>query len=105
MASVKYSNVPESVPAPKSLSGRSGNPERTSRQLSTFDPGSQIFLSSATERHCAQLFCWLTTTVSASFATVKARQEPMLLVLQACASLILIGRDASERSVSPLQKR
>ena len=51
------------------------------------------------------MFSWLTTTVSASFATVNARHEPMLVVLAACASLIFIGRDASERSISPLQKR
>ncbi len=85
--------------------GTSGKPERTSFQLSTLEPGSQIFFSSATERHVAQLFCWLTTTVRASFATVNARHEPTLLVLQDCASEILIGREAFERSVSPLQKR
>ena len=105
IASVKYSKVPESVPGPKSLIGWSGKPERTSFQLFTFEPGSQIFFSSATERHVAQVFCWFTTTVSASLATVNARQEPTLLVLQACASVILIGRDASERSISPLQNR
>jgi len=38
-------------------------------------------------------------------ATVKARQEPTLFVLQLCASLVRIGRDAFARSISPLQKR
>ena len=104
-ASVKYSNVPESVPGPNSLIGTSGKPARTSFQLSTFEPGSQIFFSSATERQVAQVFCWFTTTVSASLATVNARHEPTLLVLQDCASEILIGRDAFERSISFLQKR
>ena len=51
------------------------------------------------------MFCWLTTTVSASLATVKARHDPMLFVLQPCASLMRMGRDAFERSVSPLQNR
>ena len=83
---MKYSKVPESGPGPKSLIARSGNPARTSFQLLTFDPGSQIFLSSATERHLAHVFCWLTTTVSASFATVNARHEPTLLSLHAFAS-------------------
>ena len=84
MASVKYSNVPESVPGPNSFSGTSGKPERTSFQLSTLEPGSQIFLSSATVRQRAHVFCWFTTTVSASFATVNARHEPMLFVLHDC---------------------
>ena len=80
---------------PKSFSGTSGKLERTSFQLSTFEPGSQIFLSSATERHVAHVFCWFTTTVSASLATVNARQPPIVLSLQACASQIRIGREAS----------
>jgi hypothetical protein len=62
-------------------------------------------LSSATVRHVAQVFSRFTTTVSASFATVNARHEPTLVVLQFLASVARIGRDASERSVSPLQKR
>jgi len=41
--------------------------------LSTFEPAFQIFFSSSTERQVAHVFCWLTTTVSASLATVKAR--------------------------------
>ena len=71
----------------------------------TFEPGSQIFLSSATVRQVAHVFSRLTTTVRASFATVNARHEPTLLVLQTAASRTRIGRDASERSISPLQKR
>ncbi len=71
----------------------------------TLEPGFQIFFSSATVRHVAHVFCRFTTTVRASFATVKARQEPTLLLLHAAASLIFMGRDAFERSVSPRQKR
>ena len=73
--------------------------------MSTFEPVFQIFLSSSIERHVAHVLSLFTTTVSASFATVKARHEPMLFVLQIAASLIFIGREASERSISPLQKR
>ena len=51
------------------------------------------------------MFCWFTTTVRASFATVNARHEPMFASLQAFASVRRIGRDASDRSVSPLQNR
>jgi hypothetical protein len=51
------------------------------------------------------VFCWFTTTVSASFATVNARQAPMLFVLHMAASLLRIGRDASARLISPLQNR
>src|SRR3990170_2262520 len=103
MTSVKKSNVPESVPGPNSFSGTSGKPGRTSFQLDTFEPVSQIFFSSSTERHVAQVFCWLTTTVSASWATVNARHEPIELSLQVCASLSFMGLDASDRSISPLQ--
>ncbi len=51
------------------------------------------------------MFERFTTTVRASFATVKARQPPIPLSLQPWASLSFIGLDASERSVSPAQKR
>jgi hypothetical protein len=47
----------------------------------------------------------LVTTLRASLATVNARHEPMLLVLQTAASVLRIGLDASERSISPRQKR
>ena len=57
MNSVKKSNVPESVPGPKSLSGTSGKLERTSFQLSTFEPVFQTFFSSAVVRQVAQVFC------------------------------------------------
>jgi hypothetical protein len=45
------------------------------------DPWSQIFFSSSTVRHDAHVFCGFTTTVSASLATVNARQEPTVLSL------------------------
>ena len=51
------------------------------------------------------MFSRLTTTVSASLATVKARHEPTLFDLHTAASRSRIGRDASERSISPRQKR
>jgi len=54
-----------------------------SLQLSSFEPVSQIFFSSSTVRQVAHVFCLLTTTVRASFATLKARHEPMLFSCRA----------------------
>jgi hypothetical protein len=102
--SVKKSNVPESVPGPKSLSGTFGNPERTSLQLSTFEPVSQIFFSSATVRQFAHVFDLFATIEIPSFATVIASQRTPLSRHFLCSEA-LIGRDAFERSVSLLQKR
>ena len=105
IASVKYSNVPESVPGAEELERHVRESRADVFQLSTFEPGSQIYLSSATERHVAQVFCLLTTTVSASFATVNAFHGTTLLSWHDFASAIRIGRDASEMSVSPWQNR
>jgi hypothetical protein len=43
--SVKKSNVPESVPGPKSLRSALGRPAPASLRFLTFEPGSQIALS------------------------------------------------------------
>ncbi len=97
--------MPESVPGPKSLSDSSGKLERTSFQLFTLEPVSQIFFSSATVRQVAQVFDLFTTTVRASFATVNARHAPMLVVLALHGLPGLHRARASERSVSLRQKR
>src|SRR6266545_6330799 len=68
-------------------------------------PWSQIFLSWSLVRHFAQSLSLLTTTDSASVATPSSRYS-MFLALQATpspASSVLIGREASFMSVSPLQ--
>src|SRR5215207_2483108 len=102
MASVKKSNVPESVPGPNSFSGTSGKPARTSAQLFTLEPVSQIFFSSAVVRQSAQVFDLLPTIEIPSFATVNASQRTSFWRHVTCSEF-LIGRDAFERSVSPLQ--
>src|SRR5688500_15122630 len=102
MNSVKKSNVPESVPAPNSLSGTSGNPARMSFQLSTFEPVFQTFFSSAVVKHVAQVFCGLIASVMPSFATVNATH--LTPFSRHCAySEDLIGREAFARSISPRQ--
>ena len=55
-------------------------------------------------RHVAQVFSLFTITVSASVATWNSVYS-MPASLQIAASSSLIGREASERSVSPAQKR
>ncbi len=80
--------MPESVPGPKSFSGSSGKPARTSFQLSTFEPVSQIFFSSAVVRQFAHVFCWLTTIERPSFATVKAMHlTPFVAALDGLGAL------------------
>src|SRR5215203_7550429 len=102
MNSVKKSNVPESVPAPKSLSGTSGKPARTSFQLSTFEPVFQIFLSSAVVRQSAHVFCLLVTSEMPSFATVKATHLTPFSRHFAYSD-DLIALEAFARSISPRQ--
>jgi len=70
IASVKKSNVPESVPGPYRASSASneGSSPWISFQFLTVDFGSQTDLSWSTVRQVTGLF-GLTTTVSASFAT------------------------------------
>jgi hypothetical protein len=104
ITSVKKSNVPESVPAPYSFSGTFGKLGRMSLQLSTFEPVSQIFFSSAVVRQFAQVFCRFTTSEIPSFATVKATQRTPFS-RQFAYSDDLIGREAFARSISPRQKR
>ena len=96
--------MPESVPAPKSFSGTSGKPLRTSFQLLILEPGSQIFFSSVTVRQLAHVFDLFTTSERPSLATVNATYlTPASAHLT--ASDAFIGRDAFERSVSLRQKR
>ena len=64
--------MPESVPAPASTSGSSGNDGSTWFQLLTVEPGSQIALSCSTVRQVAQSFSVLTTTVRPSLAMANS---------------------------------
>src|ERR687897_530161 len=102
MNSVKKSNVPESVPAPNSLSETSGKPGRMSFQLSTFEPVFHTFFSSAVVRHVAHVFCGLIARVIPSFATVKATHL-MPFSLHWAYSEALIALEAFARSISPRQ--
>src|SRR5688500_9618424 len=104
MASVKYSNVPDSVPGPNSLSGLSGKPALTCFQLVIVPcaPGSHIFFSSATVRLVAQLFLGLTTTARPSYATGSS-MNCICLSAHAFTSAGVIGREAFDMSVSPAQ--
>ena len=104
IVSVKKSNVPESVPGPKSFSGTSGKLERMSFQLLTFEPVFQIVFSSAVVRQSTQVFCRLTTMESPSFATVNATHLTPAS-RQRIASEFFIGREAFARSISLRQKR
>src|SRR5690606_33014669 len=94
----------ESQPGPNSFSGSSGKLGSTSFQDMTLpsEAGSHIFLSWSAVRHLAQVFSLFTTTVSASTAT-GSWAVVMPLASQAAFSSSLIGREASEMSVSPLQ--
>ena len=104
ITSVKKSNVPESVPGPKSFSGTSGKLERMSFQLFTFEPVFHVAFSSAVVRQSAQVFDLLTTTERPSLATVNATHlTPASRHL--IASEFFIGRDAFARSISFRQKR
>jgi hypothetical protein len=94
--------VPESVPAPNSFICSSGKSERTSFQLSTFEPFCQIFFSSAVVRHSAQSFWGLTTFASPSLATCTSSYFTPSFA-QASFSSASIERDASETSVSAAQ--
>ncbi len=93
--------MPESVPGPNSLTSRSGKDGSTWLKLLTFESGSQIFLSCSTVRQSIGLSA-LTTTAMPSLATVIC-SNLTLFDAQIMASSSLIGREASEMSVSPAQ--
>src|SRR5574343_1488258 len=104
MASVKYSKVPESAPAPNSLIGASGQAGLTWFHLvmAPWAAGSQIFFSSSTVICLRKLFFGLTTTVSASKATgISMYSTPA--AVQSAISLAVIVREALEKSVSSRQ--
>src|SRR5918996_403645 len=88
----------------KSLSGTSGKPARTWLQLLTFEPVSQIRLSSSVVRQFTHVLLRFTTIAIPSFATVSESQRTLFSRHRWCSEL-LIGREAFERSVSPRQKR
>ena len=72
--------MPESVPAPNSSIFSSGKLLLTWFQLLTFDPGSQIFFSSAVVRQSAQSFSGFTTTARPSLATWASPYVDALLL-------------------------
>src|SRR3990172_9136195 len=82
-----------------------GQPARTSAQVFTALSRSQILLSSAVVRQSTQLLAGLTRTERPSMATCISIGSMPLDLQPAPSSALsaLIGRDASFRSVSPLQ--
>src|SRR4029453_10364280 len=82
----------------------SGQPGRTWLHLLTLPcaSGSQSVLSSLTVMQDAQSFFGFTMTARPSYA-IGSSMYSIPLALHASTSVGLIGRDASEMSVSPLQ--
>ena len=91
------------MPGPKSSSFSSGKLGSTSFQELTLEPGSQIFFSCSVVRQSTKSFSLLTTTVRASFATGISTYSMPLSAQIGASSSSLIGREASEMSVSPAQ--
>ena len=96
--------MPESVPAPKSFIGSSGNAGSTWFQLLTVEPRLPDLLElGSTVRQSAQSFSGFTTTRDRVVGDLVSSLYAMPFFLQASISLALIGREASEMSVSPAQ--
>jgi hypothetical protein len=82
----------------------SGQTARTSLQVETLEPGSHIRLSSSTVRQPTNSFPGLTTTEIPSKPTmISIGSTPF--ARQVASSCSVIGREASEMSVSSLQNR
>ena len=96
--------MPDSVPGPKSASGRSGNAIRTWRHFVTFpsDAGSHIRLNSPRLRQLANVFAGFVTMARLSNANGNSMSSTP--VFSHCASsAALMGRDAPAMSISPAQ--
>ena len=113
-SSTYESNVPDSSPGPLIVSGAAGSTvfepssfasaAAASQVLKPVDSGPVRAYRSAKERQVIAVFAGLVMTVMPSYAILSSTYS-MPAALQASASSCLILREASEMSVSPLQKR
>ena len=94
--------MPESVPGPKSFSGASGRPSPASLRFATLDLGSQIAFSWSTVRQSTARFLFVTTAMPSLAIWTSSYLMPAFSQTGASSSS-LIGREASEMSVSPAQ--
>ena len=99
---MKNSKVPESVPGPNRLSSVSGSLGSISLRLLTLEPCSQSCFSCSVVMQ-STLSSALVTTEMPSLATWTSFQETPSFLHIGTSSSSLIGREASEMSVSPAQ--